>query len=235
MRKQQSGFGIVGIILIIMAVLISIGAIGYYLYNRANHDEAPIASSQNAQQIAESSQQAKEADMPKELSLANDSVIFTLPNTWTFTQGTEECRHEDDCVSAANITPGEELPTRYNKGKDHFKINISVYKNPDKMNAQQWLESGMGEKVIEGEVNELNETVNGYNAYYRDLSYEKNGATIRQVEYSFTKGLQAIVIYARTFDTGVLPGGRSVGDFRKFESDIDEMARSIGLDPQRQQ
>lgn len=217
------------IVLAVVAVIAVLLVGGYFVWQRNKDDDKSNTNKTNNTSQGNKSSDSKKQEQPNALALDDDSVKFTLPESWTFTKGEAACNKDESlgytCHDGAIITPGEKLPTRYGNGTEFFNINVSVFDNPNHSDAQDWL---LGDtQTPYGLVDSSKASVNGYDSYFQKTSYDGDGTTVGEVQYVFTVGDKAVLVYARTYEPGTLNDGTKVGDFRKFETSIAEMAQTV--------
>ncbi len=227
MKRNQKGFAPVEVILVIL-VLVAVGFGGYYVWHTNHKPKATTSAASSA--TKKSSSIATNANI---LSLASGNVSFTLPSSWTYTKGSNQClmfaTADSTCIEGATITPGAKLPTRYGNGTEFFNIQVSIYQNPKQDDAKTFLETDMQEGVGTGNVKTSSDSVNGYNSFYLWQQYDGDGTSVREIDYSYSAKSMDVVIYARTYEPGTLDNGTKVGDFTQFESAIADMAKSIQI------
>jgi hypothetical protein len=234
MNSKQKGFSVIHVLLLIIIAVI-IGGTGWFVWN-AQHATDKIYTDSTTDTPASKKTNQKEETTKKDnlLTLATNKVTLVLPQTWTSTQGKDQCRMAATvnhliCLEGATITPGEKLPTRYGNGTEFFDIRVSVYENPNHYSAKKWFEEGLDEGTVGSDTEESSAPINGYDAYFRQTQSDGDGTTIREINYSYAVGDKAVVLHARTYEPGELSDGTKVGDFRKFEPQIKEIADSIKL------
>lgn len=221
MSKKIPSKGYSGVRVVIILVAVAFVAGGILAWQKAHQKDSNKVITAN------------KTDMPRKsnttLSLANDTVKFILPQSWTFVKGLDECIKDEAlgyiCYDGAAITPGDKLPTRYGGGTEFFDIQVSVFENPSRVDGKTWLVGDIvGDDYV---VDSSNSPINGYDAYYRKTTYNGDGTTIVEVQYVFTSGNRAVLMYARTYEPGELADGTKVGDFRKFEASIAGVAQTV--------
>jgi hypothetical protein len=231
MNSNQNGFSAVEPVIIVLVILL-IGGGGYFVYerNQDGNKRNTVATTYTQKQEADQASKSDDVDTatPKpNLKLDGGKVSFTLPGSWTYKKqpGCIGFSADDaDCREVVQITPGENLPTRYGDGTEYFHIYIGTFDNPEDRPAQDWLD-GIGT----GDVTNSQQSVNGYDTYRRIEQYNGDGTTIRELNYAFAVNGKVVRIKARTYEPGER-NGQTVGDFRKFEPSVDALAGSIKID-----
>jgi hypothetical protein len=222
---NTKGFGLLGALVIVLVVAVA-GFSGWLVWHK-NHDTKKTANTNNSTSNKDASSTEKKGNI---LSLVNGDVKFTLPDKWTFVKGEDNCRGnvtaDVTCLDGATITPGEKMSTRYGGGTEFFNITVSVFSNPKHSNAQTWIENDFTEGIATGNDVTSDASINGYDTYYWKKIYDGDGTTVNEVSYIFSVNDKAILIYARTYEPGILNDGTKVGDFRQFETSISNMVKT---------
>ncbi len=230
LTKNQSGIAPVLILLII--VLLGSAGFAAYRVQQANQ-KARQADGKESIDKQSKTESKKEDLKTQELKLADNKVSFAIPNKWTFLKGPDKCRgnatSEIKCIEGATLHPDEKLPTRYGDGTEYFFIYASVFENPNQSSAKKWLQEDFTEGSPFDNDKTSEESINGYSTYYWEKSYDGDGTSIKEFYYVFVMGNKSVLLYARTYEPGQLSDGRKVGDFRKFEPQITEIAKSIKI------
>lgn len=206
-------------------VAVLVGTLGFIFWQNF------MKSSTDSVSKIESSQSSGDSSNSKQVSDKNllklDSVTLSMPDKWTAETGADKCPPYLSCVIGALVTPGEKLPTRYGNGNEFFNVWIGVYKNQDGHTAKEWLENDLQLGVGSGDVKASEESINGYDAFFRQEQYSGDGTEIREMHYVIAAEGKAVHIKARTYEPGMLNDGSEVGDFRRFEPEINALVKSI--------
>lgn len=224
MKKNELGFGAVGVVLVILLVAV-LGFAGWRVWQDQNEE------SNTSQQSSDTPKEIRPVESTtKELSLADESVTFKTPTSWT-KDGTGCIKNtaqysSQTYLDSAALLPGEKLPTIYGNGTEYFHVNICVFENTKNLSPEEWYSDagagGIGMGVGSGNVKSSDEAINGNPAYYR-----KDMPDYETISYVVAAKDKIILITARTYDTSEDKPG--VGDFRKFETAIKELAHSVQI------
>jgi len=230
-RTNESG--IVPLLIMIILIVVLVVAVGsWYLSTRSasKSDETATVGADEGHKKA-----SQEVTGGSILQLAGKTIRLTLPEKWTHTQGTDECPANATvdlvCLEGAIITPGTQLPTRYSNGTEYFNVQVGVFENAAHRVAKDWLIQDFDDGESSDQDIVSSTAINGYDTYYRKKKMSGDGTTIEEVSYVFSRKSKVVLIKARVYEPGTLADGRQVGDFRKFEPAINQMARSLALDP----
>lgn len=233
MKEKQQGFGVVAVVI---AVVVA-GALAYggwrVWQGRTTRDSKQAQNKPSDDNSSKSGAESEKTKPINSLELDGNQVSFVLPKSWTYIKGNTHCRGNATvdirCLDGAVITPGEKLPTRYGNGTEFFYIQVSVFENTKNSNAQTWFEEDFHEGIGTGDVQKSTTSINGYDTFSRTLQHDGDGTTIRSLDYAFSVKGRVVHIHARTYEPGKLKDGTPVGDFRKFEPAIIEMAKSVKI------
>ena len=154
---------------------------------------------------------------------------MTIPKAWTHTSSNASCYNTATstgviCVEGAIITPGIKLPTIYGSGTEFFNIQVSVYENPSHHTAKEWIENDLSEGLPSGQDITSTDSVNGYDTYYWKVIND----SFHEMMYTFSTQKYVVFVYARTYEPGT-SNGKPAGNFRQFESQITDMAKSVKI------
>jgi hypothetical protein len=220
MIKNSRSQGFAHAFLVIGLVIALLGALGFIFWQNFIHKE-PVVTKESTKNTSPSVSTQTDT---KKSTIGN--VTFNTPKNWSQDDVSEGIKSNPALVGAMNFLPGEKLRTIYGDGKEFFHVRVAVYKNEKNYKPEDWFinDAGSnigGEGVLSNNDTESKEKINSNDAYYRNTvndSYE-------EVHYVISKGDTLVYIYARTYETSAdLPG---VGDFKKFEPAIAELAKSV--------
>jgi hypothetical protein len=196
------------------------GALGFIFWQNFIHKEAVVTEGFTTKTPTSVN---TEKDT-KQLTIGN--VTFDTPKNWSQDMSIESVP-DSTLVGAMSFLPGEKIRTVYGDGNEFFHIRVGVYKNQKNYTPEDWFindggSGGIGgQGILSNDDTESKEKISTNEAYYRNTvnsSYE-------EVHYVIGRGDTLVYIYARTYDTSDdLPG---VGDFKKFEPAIAELAKSV--------
>jgi len=227
MKKSQKGFSPVAV-LVIVVVLGFVGFIGWSVWRQRTKTKIEAPKAQSTQ---------KEEDKPdssmKTFKLAGDLVTLEAPLSWT--KEGEGCSKsapaysEQDALDSIAIIPGEKLPTSYGNGTEFFVIRVCAFSNKKNLSAQDWYsdasKGGIGEGVPSGEDQSSKDSINSYDTYY----HKRINSEYEELNYVFSAHGKIVYIKARTYEPSTSSGGKTVGDFRKFETSIIQMTKSLSV------
>jgi hypothetical protein len=205
-RQNQKGNTLA--VIIVVVVVVVLGALAFVFWNNSTQPQT------------NSNEQEREKVSGSNKVFTIDNVSFSTPKTWT-----QDSQPTDKTMS---LLPGEKLRTIYGDGTEYFHVYVGVYANPNKLTPQDWLindaGNGLGgQGVLANSDTESNTKINGYDAYYRNTVNE----FYEEVNYVLSASDTLVYIYARTYEVSAdLPG---VGDFRKFEPAIADLAESVTI------
>jgi len=225
MKQQQKGFTLIETLLVLTLVAL-IGLAGWYVWSKNQEDKTPTSDTKKQTHTAKKQSVLDENNV---LRLASDSVALTLPEKWTYEVDTEgycpmSATGDVDCIEGAWVLPDEKLPTIYGSGTEHFGVRVGVYNNTHQRSPQLWLEQDFdGGLAPAGDV-VSHARINGYDAYF----WKTSSSEITEINYVIAHENKVVYINTRTYEVEVIDG-KTVGDFRKFEPQIDALVKSIKI------
>lgn len=235
MTTNSRGFSPI-IILLLIAV---IGGLSVTSYMFLKSSRSPQSTNQNTPKVSptelkqKTSVDTQSTEPANLLKLASNSILFTMPEKWTYASGTNNCRGNVsaniECIDGASITPGESLPTIYGDGTggDAFHISVSIFTNPTGHDPKTWFQQDWQEGIGTGKVTTSDTPINGHASFYRLQEYSMDSTSLRELDYAIAVNNWIVLVHARTYEPGARSDGTQVGDFRKFEPQITTMVNTL--------
>lgn len=227
MQKDQKGFSPAGVAVVVIAIgLISI--VGWSVWKQRTTTNKTEASNSSVNQT-----NVEQQPSTKSFKLASDTVSLEVPQLWT-REGTGCSKvapafENQEYLDSTAIIPGEKLPTKYGNGDEFFTINVCVFGNKKKLSAYDWYEDasvgGIGEGIPSGEDKSSKDPISSHGAYY----HKRINTEYEEVNYVLSAEEKIVYIKARIYEPGTSPDGKAVGDFRKFESSIEQIVKSVDI------
>lgn len=230
MRTKQRGSTVLiaTLAILVVATFVSVGWYVWHKQKRSNvtaqkTTQQPIASTTKMENIT--------TTKPSNLfTLDKGKVRFIIPESWTADEKyvNSVCRsfvtdESTQCIEGVALYPNSKPRTRYGDGSEFFYVHASVYKNPNKSDAKTWLETdfhdGAGSATI---IDSSFVSSNGRSTYYL-----KHDSGYQEVKYIDAFKDKVVYLYARTYEPATLANGTQVGNFKDYEPQIKELAKSI--------
>ncbi len=220
--------------IVMIALLLGAFGLGIYLFlenqklrSDALNKDSKIRSLSDENSTLRGENRPNNQNETQTFTLDNNKVSLKASSTWTKDE-TFKPTLSGALIDAMRLIPGEKFRTIYGGGTEYFTINVSVYKNEKNLSPQEWLANDAGNPaggigLLTEKDQESNAKINGYSTYFRKVINNE----YEEVHYAIASEGRIVYITARTYDTTPdLPG---VGDFRKFESDINKLAQSVHI------
>ena len=227
MKKNQNGFGVVEILVIVLIIGV-MGGLGMVAYAHF-HVNTPKTASSNTisdKNIQPTAQHPAASNVRK---LAN--VTYKMPDKWYVDDHANNYySHIKNYVAGTVLLPGAKLATTEGNSTEYFHVYIEEFSNPDRVAPDVWFsgpsDSGQGLAqglMMEGDT-ESHDSINGYTSYYRHI----NHGGYQEIHYVIASGTTIAYVYARTFETHASPSG--TGDFLQYEIPISQMVHTISIE-----
>ncbi len=222
---NQHGFSALEVAIFVI-VLGLVGGTGAYVYSQSasTDDERKVTAS------ADDPEQKLVENTDSSMYLDGKAVQFTAPASWS--KDGVGCIKESNAfgnqvyLDSAALLPGEKLRTIYGDGSEYFHVNVCVFDNPDKLTPETWFTDasagGIGEGTGDASDTNSSKSINGMPAFYRKVV---SPSGYEEVHYVVSAKGKLVYVWARTYEVSdEVPGA---GDFRKFETPIQDLVESI--------
>ena len=235
MKRNEDGFSVVEILLVLVAVAL-IGGVGLYVWQSKNNAKSTSTNS-SSQPIANNAEKNQEVSTKtsnlKTTSFASNKISFSSPSSWIVATNDNSCAMPVDvkleCLGTAVITPPEKLPTISGGGTEYFLFNVDVYKNTKNSSAKKWLETEFGAMYPVSSDKTSEQSINGYDTYY----FRHINNSYDEIQYVFAAQGKIVKISARVSMTSYASDGsgkvNAQADFTRYVPDIEALVKSISI------
>ena len=219
--KKQRGFAAVEVVIAIIVLGLLSGA-GWLVYSRRE-------SSKETSKATKTPTNQQEAKLNQtKVILSQGKISFYLPENWQEKKSSEACQAPAtsavECIESTTILPND---SPRNSANEPFEVNISVNKVVGDKSVKDWFYE---DYLVAVETDEhSNESINGYDTYYRKQTTESN----IDVWYVFIKDHLATVVYSRVSETHFKPGGNEIDEHKDNTNYLPELVafvKSVHLD-----
>lgn len=210
--------------LFFLASLVLIGILAAAIITRSNrHQPKPTTSSDSAANSAN-------ITLTQPLTLLSGKVALKIPPDWSISRPIGHCmvrlaNGEATCLEEVFALPSGQ-PLSSANGKRAFAVSVAVFQNRTHMSAQVWLETAFGKGPKAAADTDAKQATNGLDSYYRRQA-SLNDQPRQEVFYTVNGGNQIILLRALVYDPSGSSPEQTAGDYRRYESVIADIARTI--------